>query len=334
LALPGVIAPTLHASALASIAQLADWQGDYEQAVAVGDASVAMWLTLDNHRSLSEAYLILGNALLQVDVPRAEDAAKACVALYRDDLDDLRVSEAYELLGIAAYIRRDYAQAAAFMSEGLPLARRAGDPEVLGGVLGDLGHVSMIMGRYDQSRRYLREALAIFTELGNDYWTAWCLSSLAGGVVNTNPEQAARLFGAGASLRGRAGVPLRPFVEHTYGPILTNLRQRMGEAALARAWAEGQALALAEALAEAELIMDQRHGAPARGDAGSGAHGLTPREAEILRLVAAGHSNGEIATQLFISVPTVKRHVSTMLGKLQLSSRAAAVAFAHNHGLT
>ena len=63
-------------------------------------------------------------------------------------------------------------------------------------------------------------------------------------------------------------------------------------------------------------------------------HGLTPREAEVLRLVAAGRSNGEIAAILFISVPTVKRHVSTILAKLDLPSRPAAVAFAHTHGLT
>ena len=333
LSLPGEVAPSLHASALASISQLADWQGDYEQAVVAGDASVAIWLTLDDRGSLSEAYLILSAALLQVDVARAEEAANACVALYQDDHDDLRVSEAYELLGIAAYTRGDYDQAAVFMSHGLPLARRAGDPEVLGGVLGDLGHVSMILGRYDQSRRYLREALAMFKELDSHYWIAWCISSLAGGVVHTSPERAARLFGAGAGLRGRAGVPLRPFVQTTYEPMLTSLRQAMGETAFARAWAEGQGLTLPEMLVEAEIVMHQRHDSSRRGQAAIGAHGLTTREMEILQLVAAGQSNGEISQQLFISVPTVKRHVSTILGKLHAPSRAAAVAFAHNHGL-
>ena len=63
------------------------------------------------------------------------------------------------------------------------------------------------------------------------------------------------------------------------------------------------------------------------------ASGLT-RELEVLRLVAAGRSNGEIAAMLFISVPTVKRHVSTILAKLDLPSRPAAAAFAHTHGLT
>ena len=63
------------------------------------------------------------------------------------------------------------------------------------------------------------------------------------------------------------------------------------------------------------------------------AYGLSKREVEVLRLVAAGHSNSQIAAALFISVPTVKRHVSTILAKLDLPSRPAAVAFAHTHGL-
>jgi DNA-binding CsgD family transcriptional regulator len=54
---------------------------------------------------------------------------------------------------------------------------------------------------------------------------------------------------------------------------------------------------------------------------------------EVLRLVAAGRSNREIADALSISIPTVKRHLTTILAKLDLPSRAAAVAYAHNHGL-
>jgi DNA-binding NarL/FixJ family response regulator len=50
-------------------------------------------------------------------------------------------------------------------------------------------------------------------------------------------------------------------------------------------------------------------------------------------LVAAGLSNREIAATLFVSVSTVKRHLSTILGKLGLPSRSAATAYAHTHHL-
>ena len=54
---------------------------------------------------------------------------------------------------------------------------------------------------------------------------------------------------------------------------------------------------------------------------------------EVLRLVAAGHSNRAIADALFISLPTVKVHIGHIFAKLGLESRAAAVAYAHRHGL-
>jgi DNA-binding NarL/FixJ family response regulator len=61
--------------------------------------------------------------------------------------------------------------------------------------------------------------------------------------------------------------------------------------------------------------------------------GLTGRELEILRLIAQGMSNQEIATTLVLSEHTVHRHVANVLGKLGVSSRAAAVAQAARHGL-
>jgi DNA-binding CsgD family transcriptional regulator len=62
-------------------------------------------------------------------------------------------------------------------------------------------------------------------------------------------------------------------------------------------------------------------------------HGLSVRELEVLRLVAAGKSNREIAADLVISEHTVARHVQNIFAKLRLSSRTAATAFAFEHDL-
>ena len=63
------------------------------------------------------------------------------------------------------------------------------------------------------------------------------------------------------------------------------------------------------------------------------AHGLTPRELQVLRLVATGETNRAIAAELVLSERTVDRHVSNILTKLGVSSRAAATAFAYEHQL-
>ncbi len=62
-------------------------------------------------------------------------------------------------------------------------------------------------------------------------------------------------------------------------------------------------------------------------------HGLTAREREVLRLVASGKSNREIASELVISDHTVRRHLQNIFAKLGVSSRAAATAFAFRHEL-
>lgn len=68
------------------------------------------------------------------------------------------------------------------------------------------------------------------------------------------------------------------------------------------------------------------------GHAGShGLHGLTARELEVLRLVAAGQTNKSIATELVLSERTIERHVSNIFAKLDVSSRTAAAAFAYEH---
>ncbi|MGH3385121.1 MAG: LuxR C-terminal-related transcriptional regulator [Nocardioidaceae bacterium] len=66
---------------------------------------------------------------------------------------------------------------------------------------------------------------------------------------------------------------------------------------------------------------------------GGGDGRLTPREVEVLRLVASGRTNRAIATELFLSEKTVARHVSNIFGKLGLSSRSAATAYAYEHGV-
>ncbi|WP_412516287.1 response regulator transcription factor [Actinomadura madurae] len=66
---------------------------------------------------------------------------------------------------------------------------------------------------------------------------------------------------------------------------------------------------------------------------GSAPLGLTPREFEVLRLVAEGRSNRDIAEALFISVKTASVHVSNILGKLEVTSRGEAAATAHRLGL-
>ena len=90
---------------------------------------------------------------------------------------------------------------------------------------------------------------------------------------------------------------------------------------------------LADLGAVADLDRLERLAAESDRPAAAAAAGLTRREVEVLRLIAGGRSNRQIANDLFLSERTVARHVSNILGKLGLANRAGATAFAFEHGL-
>ena len=96
-----------------------------------------------------------------------------------------------------------------------------------------------------------------------------------------------------------------------------------------------RARATAQRLGARPLLDDLRAAgrAPQRSRASTRDEQLTPRELEILALVAAGRSNGEIGKQLFISTKTVSVHVSNILAKLGAAGRTEAAAIARRTGL-
>ncbi len=83
-------------------------------------------------------------------------------------------------------------------------------------------------------------------------------------------------------------------------------------------------------------VLDVYRAAPANGEApdhGAALHRLTDREREVLALIGEGHTNAEIARELFVGEGTVKTHINHLFSKLDLRDRAAAVIFAYEHHL-
>lgn len=99
--------------------------------------------------------------------------------------------------------------------------------------------------------------------------------------------------------------------------------------AAASEWALAREI-LTDLGASPDLARLEKRAAP---DTAEADHGLTSRELEVLRWVASGRTNRAIAEELVISERTVESHVSSVLSKLQVSSRSAATAYAHRHGL-
>src|SRR5207244_7723425 len=113
-------------------------------------------------------------------------------------------------------------------------------------------------------------------------------------------------------------------------------RAALGRACLALKDLDGAALELDAARAVFErlgAVPDVAAIDALRSGETRGRDGLTGRELEVLRLVAAGKTNKAIARELCLSERTVDRHVSNIFTKLDVSTRSAATAYAYEHGL-
>jgi DNA-binding CsgD family transcriptional regulator len=153
-------------------------------------------------------------------------------------------------------------------------------------------------------------------------------------LILDRPEQALGRFSHAATLAGR--MQARPMVAMSYegqGRALLTL-DRPGDRQQAAALL-GEAVATAEALGihglgERASALRAMAAAPA---APTWPAGLTGREVEVLRLIAAGRSNRAIAQALYISPNTVLHHVSNIFTKTGVANRAEAAAYATRHGL-
>jgi DNA-binding NarL/FixJ family response regulator len=121
---------------------------------------------------------------------------------------------------------------------------------------------------------------------------------------------------------------------------LSRRQARGGEAVLREAHAIALRLGAAPLQRELELLAERgrielgdEEAAPAQAPGRGGEHGLTPRELQVLALVAAGRTNREIAQALFVTEKTAGAHVSNILAKLRVRSRVQAATVAHRLGL-
>jgi LuxR family transcriptional regulator, maltose regulon positive regulatory protein len=135
-----------------------------------------------------------------------------------------------------------------------------------------------------------------------------------------------------AALHDRTGLPYEAGAARTE---LARVLARLGRTEAAARLARRTARQLRElgALAAAELAERLPAGDARRGRVATPVGRLSPREAQVLGLVAEGLTDREIGDQLSISAHTVHRHVSNILGKLRVPSRTAAAALAGRHGL-
>jgi ATP/maltotriose-dependent transcriptional regulator MalT len=190
----------------------------------------------------------------------------------------------------------------------------------------------------------VQESVTIFTELGEPWSRGRALVTMGWVVHAEGQEREARTWFEQAVNLGRA-TQLDPLRLNAQFGLASLMQEAAPAAALVRleqiithSATDQPTRARAIALRQALLSANSSSSTAAPHEA-AGTHiretgeTLTPREVEVLHLLAQGCSNQAIAAQLIVAVGTVKRHVNSILGKLHAQSRFEAVARARALGL-
>jgi predicted ATPase/DNA-binding CsgD family transcriptional regulator len=364
--------PAARARALYWAGTFAAEQFDFVSATTLLEECLQLWQALGNRRGLAEALLGLGLVARDAgDFVRAEELLSRSLDLSRQLDDRLKTARALRHLGSVAVLLDDASRALELLGESLALLQALGESHLEGHLHDQLGQAERARGALDSAAaahhramalleragcaegvntsRYLQarlaqargertQALAMaahslqgYREVGNRRDVPSCLDLVAELVVDETPRRSVHLFAVSEAMRESMGVVLPPVDRASHSAGVAAAQTALGGAAFDTAWAVGRASPPDEGIGLAIACAE-----PAAGPGGmvsvSGVQ-LTPRELEVAGLVGRGHSNKEIAASLVVSLRTAEAHVTNVLNKLGLRSRAQLAVWAAEHGL-
>jgi ATP/maltotriose-dependent transcriptional regulator MalT len=244
------------------------------------------------------------------------------------------------LFGNVELARGNYENARLLCQESLDHCRQIDDRLMIAMSQLYLGYVDWNEKRYESARSKFAQCLVAFVDHEHNPLKMYMLANALEGSARLasakgNATRAARIWGAREALLEVCALPITfPPIDVTkHATCLSAARARLDEAQWASAWAEGKAMTANEAVAFA-LAEDLKQGDGVYPLAvPSSPSELTRREVEVLHLLAEGLTNDQIAERLFLSRNTVHAHLHSIYGKLDVSTRGAAIRFAVDKGL-
>jgi predicted ATPase/DNA-binding CsgD family transcriptional regulator/Tfp pilus assembly protein PilF len=326
---------------------IAAWsEGDLSRARSLLTEALAVQRSRNDRRGTAMALFNLGViAMQQEDHLASHTLLSESLTIFREIGDRFGISMALREMGVLALNQGDLDAATPLLEDSLAIGRELGDPRSIATALTNLGIVAKERANYDRAQDYLAQALVIWRDKDVKQSIAEMLDVIASLAAASGwPARAARLWGAADSLRDATGMYRVPHKQSEYDSDTAGARAALGDAAFEAALTDGRAMDTNDAVALAIT-------GAAGEDAGPGAltrirtvspppptpaavpGGLTPREIEVLGLLAAGRSNRAIAEALVVSPATVHQHLINIYQKLDVHNRAEATAYAFRHGV-
>jgi ATP/maltotriose-dependent transcriptional regulator MalT len=317
-----------------------------DQALAAAEASGNDW---EAGLSLAARAAI---AVRQSKLKSAQRAYEAALEVLGDN-NRWGIAQVEYGMGTLARARGDAEMAVRYFQDAMEVFRELDAWPEISRCQAGIGWIAITNGDFGLARESLAEGLRLNQACGQRLGIARGLEAFAAlAAARQQPERAARLAGAACQLRESLGhgTGIGPRIEE----VLEFARDRIGASGAAALFAEGREMTWEDATSYA-LGSDDGPSAPGPSRAGepawthparlgpaggprhdaSGGHRatnpLTPREHEIVLLIAQGLSNKEIADELVISPATAARHVANILAKLGFTSRTQVASWATRH---
>jgi predicted ATPase/DNA-binding CsgD family transcriptional regulator len=302
-------------------------------------ATEALELSRESGDPFNEGYALgslAAAAGARLNLRDAEEFGQAALAVMRRIDQQWGAARTMIGLGDLARIRSEPEVARRYYTEALPVFREISARPEIARTLAGLARVALEQHDHSAAGEFLGESLVLSHSTGSRIGVARGLEAFAELAASLDePAHAVRLIAAAASLRDTAG--LRPLSGARIGPYLTAAGS-LGEAAVTPLWEEGAAMTPDQAVALALSGSGAGAAGSSGGLGGGGGAGavagrplpnqLTPRERQIIELIATGLSNRQIAEELVIAPATAARHVANIMAKLGFSSRSQIAAWA------
>jgi non-specific serine/threonine protein kinase len=331
------------ASALSNLGATAFLQGDVQTARERWQSALDSGVIDD---PLSKAMVMnnLGAACLHTgDLERAATILLEALELHRQIGTMSTTADILINLNDVMTRKGERERAREYFDQGIELYRQAEDPRGLHNAYYSLGCEEVDRGNHQEALIAFAESLRQADRAYNLLGVADAIEQIATFAAGTAyEEEAARLAGAARAIRSRIGTKVLPSQETVSETLEATLSSSLGPTRYDSAFAEGGQILPRQATARALTLAEKLEASsPSRprtvqltaAPEPTSPYKLTKREVEVLRLLAEGRTDRDIAAALFISHRTAGTHVANILGKLEVDTRAAAVAAAFRHGL-
>ncbi len=316
---------TLTAWALGALALVVLYQGEYARVHPLAEQAREICKEVGDTTGVTMALMTLARVVFwQSDLVQAQILAVEGLASARETGSTSAEALALALQGEIALAQGEATTARLLIEQSHTLWQKVGNQGMLASTHSLLGKVLSVEGDLTAARTAYEESLLRGLAIVD---IAPTLEGLAAAAAEQGEASwAARLLAAAAALRDSLGAPLPPVSRADNERCVAAARAQLGEQAFTIAWAEGQSMTWEQALAVRGPVMVPS--TPPAKSPSTAPSGLTGREVEVLRLLAQGLTDAQIAEQLVISPRTVNTHLRTIYGKIQVTSRSAATRYA------